>query len=133
MDWKYYLRKLWYKVIYIICVIVYIVFLDKLNKKLLSTEFDSAFSLIEYNDYEPVKYFIFALLLAGVGLILIMKEYNNWKNEENEFRDIIMIICSVIVICIAIIVIIKFISIPILKALLICACVIFGFVYVEMN
>lgn len=131
MDWKYYLRKLWYKVIYILCVIVYIVFLDKLNKKLLSTEFDSAFSLIEYNHYEPVKYFLFALLLAVLGVILIMMEYNNWKNEENEFRDII--ICSVIIICIAIIVIIKFISIPILKALLICACVIFGFVYVEMN
>ncbi len=128
MDWKYYLRKLWYKVIYILCVIVYIIFLDK---KLLSTEFDSAFSLIEYNDYEPVKYFMFALLLAGVGLILIMKEYNNWKNEENEFRDIIIIICSVIVIFIAIIVIIKFISIPILKALLICVCVIFGCVYVQ--
>lgn len=133
MDWKYYLRKLWYKVIYIVCVIVYIVFLDKLNKKLLSTEFDSAFSLIEYNHYEPVKYFLFALFLAVLGVILIMMEYNNWKNEENEFRDIIIIICSVIIICIAIIVIIKFISIPILKALLICACVIFGFVYVEMN
>ncbi len=43
MDWIYYLKKLWYKIIYVLFVIIYIIRLDKLNKQLLQKDFDSSF------------------------------------------------------------------------------------------
>ncbi len=49
MDWIYYLKKLWYKIIYVLFVIIYIIRLDKLNKQLLQKDFDSSFSLLKYN------------------------------------------------------------------------------------
>lgn len=58
MDWIYYLKKLWYKIIYVLFVIIYIIRLDKLNKQLLQKDFDSSFSLLKYNDYEPVSFLL---------------------------------------------------------------------------
>lgn len=115
MDWMYYLKKLWYKIIYMVLVVIYIVKLDKLNKQILSKKFNSSFSLIAFDDYKPLEYFGIAALLIG------------------DDRDIIIIICSIIVMIISILFIVKFISVPIFKAILISICLICGAVYVQTS
>ena len=75
MDWIYYLKKLWYKIIYVLFVIIYIIRLDKLNKQLLQKDFDSSFSLLKYNDYEPVSFFVIAMFLMLLAIIFIIKRF----------------------------------------------------------
>lgn len=79
MDWIYYLKKLWYKIIYVLFVIIYIIRLDKLNKQLLQKDFDSSFSLLKYNDYEPVSFFVIAMFLMLLAIIFIIRDFNSIK------------------------------------------------------
>ena len=133
MDWMYYLKKLWYKIIYMVLVVIYIVKLDKLNKQILSKKFNSSFSLIASDDYKPLEYFGIAALLIGIAIIITIKEFNSLRYKENDDRDIIIIICSIIVMIISILFIVKFISVPIFKAILISICLICGAVYVQTS
>ena len=133
MDWIYYLKKLWYKIIYVLFVIIYIIRLDKLNKQLLQRDFDSSFSLLKYNDYEPVSFFVIAMFLMLLAIIFIIRDFNSIRHEENDKRDIIIIICSIIAMFAIILLIIKWISVPILKAILISLCLICGFIYAETS
>lgn len=133
MDWIYYLKKLWYKIIYVLLVIIYIIKLDKLNKQLLQKDFDSSFSLLKYNDYEPVSFFVIAMFLMLLAIIFIIRDFNSIRHEENDKRDIIIIICSIIAMFTIILLIIKWISVPILKAILISLCLICGIVYAETS
>ena len=133
MDWIYYLKKLWYKIIYVLFVIIYIIRLDKLNKQLLQRDIDSSFSLLKYNDYEPVSFFVIAMFLMLLAIIFIIRDFNSIRHEENDKRDIIIIICSIIAMFAIILLIIKWISVPILKAILISLCLICGFIYAETS
>ncbi len=133
MDWMYYLKKLWYKIIYMVLVVIYIVKLDKLNKQILSKKFNSSFSLIAFDDYKPLEYFGIAALLIGIAIIITIKEFNSFRYKENDDRDIIIIICSIIAMIISILFIVKFISVPIFKAILISICLICGAVYVQTS
>lgn len=71
MSWTYYLKKLWYKIIYLCFVIVYLVFLNGFNKELRACNFDSKFALLEYKDYCALKFFVMAALLFLIGCFII--------------------------------------------------------------
>lgn len=116
-----------------VLVVIYIVKLDKLNKQILSKKFNSSFSLIAFDDYKPLEYFGIAALLIGIAIIITIKEFNSLRYKENDDRDIIIIICSIIVMIISILFIVKFISVPIFKAILISICLICGAVYVQTS
>lgn len=119
MDFKYYLEKLWLKAVYLLLVILYLVNLNKLNKELLACNFDDAFVLLEYNDCAPVKYFVCAVFLFGIGCFIIFYEIRKLKMEAEDFEEILISICTIIVIVFFLYLIFCFINNPILRAILI--------------
>lgn len=138
MKWNYYLKYLWYKILYIIFAVIYLMQLNILNKKLLFYDFKSSFELLAYDQYKPIVYFVLALCMSAIGVILIIREFIRWKrtdifSEEVDITDIIISVVFIVVTIIIIILIIKFISIPILRAILAALCVASGIIIAQTN
>lgn len=127
MNFEYYVEKLWYKIIYLLVVIVYLVRLSKLNKELLEYNFDDAFTLLKYNDGAPIKFFALAVVLFGIGCYMIFREVKRLKMEQGDFREITISICSIIGVVILLYLIFCFIDNPILRAILVAMGTIAGF------
>ena len=100
MKIKSLILKNWYKLIYILVTIIYIIFLKRLDKILLTKNFANSIQLLKYDNYIAVKYFILALIIAICGCWLIIKIVLDLKNKHSNFDDIIIgfIIIMVIVI-----------------------------------
>ncbi len=128
MDWKFYVERLWYKALYGIIVIIYLVHLNDLNKKILLQHLqDDPFATVQYNDYAPLKYFAFAVILFVVGCIILYIEIRMVKEGRvDELREIVITVLTFIICLILLGLIIKFITIPILKAILMCVFFIIG-------
>lgn len=132
MDLKYYVEKLWYKVIYMMVVILYLVCLNKLNHKLLKQNFESSFMLLAYNNYAALKYFVIGLILFAIGCMILYREVKRLKRVE-DFREIIIVIATIIVVFALIVLIYIFIDNPILRAVLVSCIMIFCAVEVATN
>ena len=117
MDARYYIRKIWYKIIYLLVVIGYLICLNKLNKELLEQHFN-AFELLAYRNYAAIKYFAVALILFVFGVILVFREFKRLKEAMEELGDILIAICTILVIVVLLFLIIVFIDNPILRAIL---------------
>lgn len=57
MKIKSLILRNWYKLIYILITIIYIIFLKRLDKKLLAKNFANSIQLLKYDDYIAVKFF----------------------------------------------------------------------------
>ena len=128
MDWKFYVERLWYKVLYGIVVIIYLVRLNDLNKEILLQHLqDDPFATVQYNDYAPLKYFGLAVILFVAGCIILYIEIRMVKEGMvDELREIVITVLTFIICLILLGLIIKFITIPILKAILMCVFLIIG-------
>lgn len=126
MSWTYYLKKLWYKIIYLCFVIVYLVFLNGFNKELRACNFDSRFALLEYKDYCALKFFVMAALLFLIGCFMIYNEFAHLKRGLETIEDIIIAVLTIIMVIVLLLLIIKFIDNPILRAVLFAALTIAG-------
>lgn len=56
MKIKSLILKNWYKLIYILVTIIYIIFLKRLDKILLAKNFANSIQLLKYDDYIAVKF-----------------------------------------------------------------------------
>ena len=126
MDYRYYLERLWYKIIYGVLSVVYLVRLNMLNKRLLMYNFDSPVALLSYSDGVAIKFFAYAVILFGIGAFLEYAEYKWMKYDADDVRDVIVSVCTMIVLGILLILIIVFIDNPILRAVLMMVAVIVG-------
>lgn len=128
MDWNFYIKRLWYKVLYWIVVIVYLVCLNDLNNKILLHHLqDDPFATVQYNDYAAIKFFLIAVVLFVVGCIISYMEVRKIKEGLlDEFREIVITILTLVICIILLVLIIKFITIPILRAILMCVFFIIG-------
>jgi len=128
-----YARYLWAEVLYSIMAVIYLLQLNQLNKRLLAKGFEDAFRLMGYENYKPAKFFVFALVLFGIGIYLVFKKGTSILYERLSFSEIISALVAIVVIIIFLVLILIFINNPILRAVLtICAAVI-GFAYVATN
>lgn len=90
MKIKSLILKNWYKLIYILVTIIYIIFLKRLDKILLTKNFTNSIQLLKYDNYIAVKYFILAIIIAICGCWLIIKIVLDLKNKHSNFDDIII-------------------------------------------
>lgn len=135
MNFEYYLEKLWYKILYLIVVIVYLVNLNKLNQELQSQNISNAIKIVEYNNYAALKFFGVAVILILIGIYILCKEISDmrvgrdWDAGLDDFKDIIISIFTIALVIGLIILILKYIMIPILRAILTCAAIALGVGY----
>lgn len=114
---RYYVEKLWYKLIYSILTIIYLIKLNIFNKELIAQNLE-AFDLLIYKDYCALKYFLFAVVFFMLGAIIIYSEIKRIKEYSENIRDILISVASMIIVFILLILIIALINNPILKAIL---------------
>lgn len=96
--------------------------LNKLNKILLQ-EFSNAdiiiqIRLLQYNNYQPLKYFIFAIMLVLIEVYLIAKIVQKIRDCEFEMADMLLSFLMIAINVLSLVCIIKGITIPILKAII---------------
>lgn len=105
--------------IYTIVSCIFLIILNLLNNKLLSTFDKNDIRLLAYNNYQPLKYFIFALLLVLIGIIVITKLVKSIKYSIEITDNILYYFILIIIIFIIIILIIVFLNNPILRVIFI--------------
>lgn len=128
MDLKKYIFKLWYKIVYLLGVICYLIRLNKLNKELLAQNFSSSWALLEYNKYAALKYFGIALLLFWFGCVFICRDVKFLREGLEEVEEIMISLLSIIVTIILLLQIIFYINNPILRAILIVSFASYSFI-----
>lgn len=133
MDLKYFVKKLWHKVIYLVVNIVYLICLNNLNRELTAQNFNSSFELLEYGNYVAIKYFFIALILFLCGCILIYQEIRNLKTELEEFTEMLIAFFTIIVAIFLLFLIFLFINNPILRAILCSAFIVVGVMAAQTN
>lgn len=119
-----------YTGVYTLCVIIFSVKLNRLNHYLLENGYDTnPIELLQYNDYQAVKYFLYTLLYGIVGTILGVYYFYCLKNGLSENDEAIAAFVSIIFIIALLILLICLINNPILKAITIVVIVGFGLLY----
>lgn len=110
------------------CNVIYLIKLNALNKELLSYNFSSAFTLLIYKNYEPLKFFGIASGLFLIGCILFNRGIHRIRWELESFEELVVSCLTTLAIIILLILLIVFIDNPILRAVFVSCLVIFGVV-----
>ena len=119
-----YFKILYIELFYSFFSIVFLYKLDNLNSKLLGK---NDLSILTYNHYQSLYFFIGAFILIIFGFYIFLHRFKYILNTEiDSFRELLFFIVIEILIIFIIIFIIKFISIPILKTIFKAIIVILG-------
>ena len=119
-----YLKILYIELFYSFFSIVFLYKLDNLNSELLGK---NDLSILTYNNYQSLYFFIGAFILIIFGFYIFIHRFKYILDMEiNSFGELFFFIIIEILIIFIIIFIIKFISIPILKTIFKAIIVILG-------
>lgn len=121
-----FLKTQWYKIVYVAAVIIYLIFLNGLNHKLLRYNFENSFKLIEYDDYIVLKFFAFAVIFIFIGAVIICIDIKRLRIGLENMVEIVSTLIFIVVLALMITLIIHFIMVPILQAILTCALLVVG-------
>ena len=130
MNVEKYLKKLWYKIVYLVIANVYIHSLGNLNEELLRQNFSTPFELLEYKNYIAVKYFVVAIALFIIGCCLVYHDIKKMQREYEYIDDMIIAVVTIALVAVTLLNIFVAINNPILRAIL--ACIIVVYVGIEM-
>ncbi|MBF0798911.1 MULTISPECIES: hypothetical protein [Enterococcus] len=116
--------------IYEVFVVIFLIKLNELNAYLLK-EYSNAFfmELLQYNGWEPLEYFGMTVVLGAIGIIGIVFCWNILKNSYVDVEEMLACILSIFFFVVTIILLVKFISIPILKAVFLATIALVGGAY----
>lgn len=119
-----YFKILYIELFYSFFSIVFLCKLDNLNSELLGK---NDLSILTYNNYQSLYFFIGAFILIIFGFYIFIHRFKYILDMEiNSFGELFFFIIIEILIIFIIIFIIKFISIPILKTIFKAIIVILG-------
>ncbi len=119
-----YFKILYIELFYSFFSIVFLCKLDNLNSELLGK---NDLSILTYNNYQSLYFFIGAFILIIFGFYIFIHRFKYILDMEiNSFGELFFFIIIEILIIFIIIFIIKFISIPILKTIFKATIVILG-------
>ncbi|EDK89628.1 hypothetical protein NLJ26_08605 [Fusobacterium polymorphum] len=119
-----YFKILYIELFYSFFSIVFLYKLDNLNSELLGK---NDLSILTYNNYQSLYFFIGAFILIIFGFYIFIHRFKYILDMEiNSFGELVFFIIIEILIIFIIIFIIKFISIPILKTIFKAIIVILG-------
>jgi|GEM_PF-2546895 len=128
-----YVRYLWPEGLYSLITTVYLINLNKLNKKLLAINYDNPFQLLGYEDSTPLKCFAIALSLFFVGIAVIIYRIHSIKYYAFSFGEILSALLAILVIFIFLVLVFVFIDNPIFRAILAVLSIGIGSLYVYVK
>lgn len=123
------IKENWYKIAYLIVVIIYSIRLNILNKELLRYPSDNVFELINYKNKAALLYFAYALILGIVGAFIIVSTYRKLKQGLETVEEVIIAIITIIGGLVLIGIIIHLIMVPIFKLIITALVIIVAGVY----
>ncbi|MGX2947016.1 hypothetical protein [Enterococcus alishanensis] len=134
MTTKEFLAKLSPISIYGIVTIFYLYNLNKLNI-LLTSEMknETAIDILIYNNYQPCKYFGVMVALTIIGGIFVAWSFLRIKNGIYGDSSILVFLINIVVAAVFVILLIKFITIPILRAVATVVALGLGALYIWAN
>jgi ABC-type long-subunit fatty acid transport system fused permease/ATPase subunit len=104
------------QMVYSFIIAIFLYNLGKLNKILLSKNYDNPIDLLSYNNNQPLWYFFFTIVGIFIALGFLIYYIRNWKESVQE--SISLLIIGVIGAIVSIGLLIVYINNPILKAIL---------------
>lgn len=122
-----------WETLYTIISIIFLFFLNNLNRTLLSKfDVDDIVGILSYNSYKPVVYFFITLILVIIGVMLFVIRYKRIKSGELDWDEDIKIfwysMIYMIVIAVVIVTLIIAINNPILRAIILFAMTLMGLI-----
>ena len=115
------MKKFWSSLrvvlVYTVVCIVYLGMLHNLNNKLNAVLFNSSLELLLYNNYQPIKYFIVALVLAFIGGYIAYRKFLILRSEVHESEDKLFGALAILIIAVMLVAILIGINVPILRAI----------------
>lgn len=123
------IKENWYKIAYLIVVIIYSIRLNILNKELLRYPSDNVFELINYKNKAALLYFAYALILGIAGAFIIVSTYRKLKQGLETVEEVIIAIITIIGVLVLIGIIIHLIMVPIFKLIITALVIIVAGVY----
>lgn len=112
-----YIVNIFLLIIYIVVFIFYSIGIKTLNAELIAKENAGwgAVKLLSYNNYSPIYYFLFAIILGLSGALLISLSVMTLKGSYSNIYDMIIGIVIISILVLLLISVIKLIMIPILR------------------
>lgn len=104
-------------VLYIIASAIYLGRLKKLNATLNSLNSKDPLTVLQYDNWKPIKYFVMALVVAFIGGYIIYRKLLIIKDEEAESDDKLGGAISIMLIIVVLVSVLIAINEPILKAI----------------
>lgn len=117
-------------VFYVTIVIVFLVKLSDLNSALMDEIPDAFFmDILQYSDWLPIKFFGFTLVLGVIGILIIIYCCYVIRNSYTDPEEMIASLLSIVICAVILILLVKFISVPILKAVFLATVALAGGAY----
>lgn len=114
-----YLKLIAPLVIFSFITVFFLFYLKKLNSYLIEHYFKtSSFALIAHNNYEPLKFFFFAIFLVVLGGFLAYYYIKSIIKNNLGFQEAIVALLGILITIVLICLIIHNINIPIFQAIL---------------
>ncbi|HAX51817.1 MAG TPA: hypothetical protein DIW17_09935 [Clostridiales bacterium] len=111
-------KYLWPEGTYTFITAIYLFLLNKLNTKLLSIDFESPVKLLSFEGGTPIKYFVIALLLFGIGALLIWYRLDCIRYKTDSMSERLCAFVAILVLSVFLCLIFIFIDNPIFRAVL---------------
>lgn len=127
------IKDLFWEIIYMLATVIYLRMLHLLNKELLMFGTDDVIKVLTYKDGIAIKYFGVALVLLGLGVVIIWKRVAKLRGNTSSFGEMFFHVLVIIVIAILLTLIFEFIKEPILRAIFIACGIGISFIYSMTN
>lgn len=114
-----YFKKIRIEIIYYTVNIIFLYSLNKFNNTLLSISYGEDWrSILEYDEFKVLMYFIATVILLIIGVLLCRNRFRMIKREDLEINDVLLYIISILITIIFIVVLINFIESPIIRIII---------------
>ncbi|MBC1509393.1 hypothetical protein HCJ59_05745 [Listeria sp. FSL L7-1515] len=92
-----------------------------MNSYLIEGHFDDhALNLVQFNHFQPLKYFVGTLILMLIGTIVLYFIFRFAFHHSENVLEVLILIVSFLFILVLIVLLIIFIHVPIFQAILSC-------------
>ncbi|WEV52091.1 hypothetical protein OZX69_09660 (plasmid) [Lactobacillus sp. ESL0731] len=112
------ISKIIFEALFVIFSVIYLRNLNNLNKDLRQQNLTSPFKVVEYKQGIAIKYFVGAVIVLAIALILIWRFYVATSKQDGDLKFVSLFLVSLVINLLISYFTVKFIYIPIFQSVL---------------